>query len=100
MDNYDMNSDINWKRAQQAHFKAETYYDSLDDADKRWLDNIRAQKVGNYDAFTWQVSILAEMHGNNAIDAFSDIFHFGFMKGKRAEHARMKKKAQKKTNKG
>lgn len=100
MDNFNTNSAISLEQTQSMYSDSESYYDSLDESDKRWIDKIRALKVGRYDADFGQVLVLSRLHHNNAIDAFSDIFHLGFMKGMHAEQARMKKKeAQKKTRK-
>lgn len=93
MGNFDTNGDISLEQSRDKHFEEKAYYDRLDDADKRWIDKIRALKVGRYDADFRHVVMLSNMHGGSAISAFSDIFHYGFMKGIRAEQARMKKKA-------
>lgn len=91
MNEFENNGGISWECARESRYRAQAKYENLNEKDKRWLDQVRALKPGSYDADARQIIILTELHDNNAINAFSDIFHLGFMKGQRAERAWMKK---------
>ena len=94
MDNFDTNSNFYLEQAGYALSRTKAQYNSLSEKDKRWIDKIRAIKPGRYDADFMEATKIVHLHDNNAINAFRDIFNFGFIKGQRAEKARMKKKAQ------
>lgn len=63
---------------------------SLTGKEKKLIEAISKVKPGNYDMYTNEVMIFADIHNNNLINGSTDIFNYGFLKGQRAEKARQK----------
>ena len=63
---------------------------SLTGKEKKLIEAISKVKPGNYDMYTNEVMLFADIHNNNLINGSTDIFNYGFLKGQRAEKARQK----------
>lgn len=68
---------------------------SLTGKEKKLIEAISKVKPGNYDMYTNEVMIFADIHNNNLINGSTDLFNYGFLKGQRAEKARQKRLREK-----
>lgn len=59
--------------------------------DKRLLKRITDTEVGRYDVGSRITMMIAEVHNNNAINAFDTIFKLGFMRGEKSMKNKMKR---------
>ena len=81
----------NYERAHQSYLATKARREALEGKDKKLFEQIENVKVGNYSASVSECLAIAHVYDNNAINSFCHIFNFGFLKGVRAEKARIKK---------
>lgn len=70
--------------------------EQLSKSEKRLFEHLEKVNTGGYDVTVSVVLMIAEIYQNNAINAFNTIFTLGFLKGQRAERARLRKRKKNK----
>lgn len=80
-----------YQSAQEVFWGIQKRKDELPEKYKKLFKQLERIKIGRYDTSYSVMMTIAEVYQNNALNAFSTIFRLGFMKGQRAERAKMKK---------
>lgn len=80
-----------YQSAQEVFWETQKRKDELPEKYKKLFKQLERIKIGRYDTSYSVMMTIAEVYQNNALNAFSTIFRLGFMKGQRAERAKMKK---------
>lgn len=83
------------ERARANRERATAIRDSLTGRDKRLIETVEKVKPGDYNMYSHELMIFADIHNNNLINGSTDIFNYGFLKGQRAEKARQKRLREK-----
>lgn len=86
-----------FERAQAEYRRQEEFKASLTGKEKRFFEVIDSVKSTNWSRYCldyWELMLLVDVYNNNLINGSFDIFRYGFLKGQRAEKARMRKKAK------
>lgn len=84
-----------YENARRSYEEIQKRKRALSEKDKRLFERISKVKIGRYDDVSSEtVLVIADVYGNNAINAFNSIYRLGFMKGVNAAKRNAKKGMQ------
>lgn len=83
------------ERARENRERMKDIKASLTGKEKKLIEAISKVNPGNYNMYSNELMIFADIHNNNLLNGSIDIFNYGFLKGQRAEKAIQKRLREK-----